>query len=194
MIVVFEGIDGVGKTTVATRVANRLGVPALATPPPDLRLVATKLLCDVRSPARYLYYLAAVVRLSEQLTDLAVDMVVIDRYVDSVHAMHAPHHPEFAAALPAMPIVQPDVVFLLEADERVRRQRLADRTAPALDPFEKSLLDDDFRLRVTTEYHRRDDLTVIDTTTLSVDEVVDRCISEIHKISSNHLKTAKYPR
>lgn len=185
MIVAFEGLDGVGKTTVAREIADRLGVAVRATPPPDLRLTSAELLRDVRSPARYLYYLAAVVRLGEQLTDMAVDMVVIDRYVDSVHAMHAPHHPKLAAVLRAFPVLDPDLVFLLEADESERRQRLAGRPSPSLDPFEESLLDDDFRRRVTAEYHRRDDIAVIDTTGLSIDEVVDRCMSEIRKSSRN---------
>src|SRR5690242_19387009 len=127
-VVAFEGIDAVGKTAVARVVAGKLGCSLTGLPTEDLRLVCDELLCDVASRARYFYYMAAAIRLSERLDAMADEYVVLDRYVDSVHAMHAPLHPGLASDLfRPVELRQPDVVFLLEVDEEARLRRLAGR-------------------------------------------------------------------
>lgn len=112
-VIVFEGIDAVGKTAVARLVAEELGRPLSGLPTEEMRLVNDELLCDVSSRARYFYYMAAAIRLSERLDAAAGTPVVLDRYVDSVHAMHAPLHRDVAMHLLRSVTVRcPDLVFL----------------------------------------------------------------------------------
>lgn len=179
-VVAFEGIDAVGKTTVARLVAKKLGCPLIGLPTEDMRLADHALLCDVSSRARYLYYLAAAVRLGEWLDAQADGVVVLDRYIDSVHAMHAPLHEELATVLRGVAVRQPDLVFLLEACEEARRRRLRDR-GRLLDPYEERLLDDGFRNRAGEEYRRRADAVIIDTSELSVEDVAGCCLATIHR-------------
>jgi thymidylate kinase len=179
MIIALEGLDGVGKSTVAADLAKHLGATVLSLPPDDLKLQKPSFTYEYRSPSRYFYYLAAAVRMSE-LAAMEARHVIFDRYIDSVHSMHAPLMPEIADDMRrlSLGIARPEFTFLLNADEAERRRRLA-RRGKAIDPFEEQLFEDRFRNEVLSAFESNVNAIRIETTQLSVPKVVNMCIDHV---------------
>jgi thymidylate kinase len=127
-LIVFEGLDGVGKSTVARRVAESLGATLLATPAREL--APLRALVDEHvghSPeARQLFYAATVLSLSDFVRPLlaAGTDVVVDRYWFSTLAYGEAVrcvHLELGGI--ERRLVRPHATVWLEADRTVREAR-----------------------------------------------------------------------
>lgn len=131
-LIVIEGLDGTGKSTLASRLALALGAAHRTTPGEQIRSVrgAFDAAFEVCPVSRSLAYGASVVaegRRAQALLRAGQD-VVMDRYWLSTLA-YAP--PEARSALRAMGdlVVPADLTLLLTLPEERRRARLLGRGA-----------------------------------------------------------------
>jgi len=129
--VVFEGLDGTGKTTCARLTAEHLGAVYMTTPSPTIRQFRQALLDDFDGcqEACQLFYLATVFKASVDVGKLlaAGRSVVLDRYFLSTQA-----YAEFRSSALAIDDVErhllpADLTVMLDAPLSVRRARIVER-------------------------------------------------------------------
>jgi thymidylate kinase len=129
--IVVEGLDGTGKSTLAARLAARLGATLLRTPTSEFS--AVRLVVDATfaaSPvAAQLFYSATVVYASDRARSLLArgTPVVIDRYWLSTVVYAACRDAHIDLSSVELVLLRPDLTVFVEADENVRRDRLAAR-------------------------------------------------------------------
>ncbi len=134
---VVEGLDGTGKSTLAAALAAHLGAALLRTPSNELGAVRPVVdAAFAASPvATQLFYGATVVHASDRARALLAQgtPVVIDRYWLStlVYAACRDAHVDLGPVEPVL--LRPDLTVFVDADERVRRARLAARGMTAAD-------------------------------------------------------------
>lgn len=137
VFVVFEGLDGAGKSTCARGVAARLGARYMTTPSPEVRehrnlIVGSYAGCQ---EAAQLFYLSTVFAASNEVRYLLEDevSVVLDRYFLSTQA-----YAEFRGstlhvdALGAL-LLPADVTVFLDVSLKIRKRRLAARGTSTAD-------------------------------------------------------------
>lgn len=135
--IVVEGLDGTGKSTLAAQLAARLGAALLRTPSQEFNAVRPVVdAAFAASPvAAQLFYGATVVHASDRARALLAQgtPVVIDRYWLStvVYAACRNAHIDLSPVEPVL--LCPDLTVFVEADEDVRRERLAVRGMTAAD-------------------------------------------------------------
>lgn len=135
--IVVEGLDGTGKSTLAAHPAQRLGATLLRTPATELSTVRPVVdAAFAQSPvAAQLFYGATVVLASDRARTLLAQgtPVVIDRYWLStvVYAACRDAHIDLSPVEPVL--LRPDLTVFVDAEEDVRRTRLAARGMTAAD-------------------------------------------------------------
>jgi dTMP kinase len=138
-ILVFEGLDGVGKTSLSKAVAAALGAHWLTTPDERTRLVRDTIedAWAASAESRHLFYAASVIAAGRQAAELAAagHDVVIDRYwLSTLAYSRAAGTRVDLDALEAL-IVPADATMWIDLDEPARRQRLGARGATAGDDW-----------------------------------------------------------
>jgi dTMP kinase len=189
--IVIEGIDGVGKSSVAKALAGRLQGVYCCTPsvtlteftrenalsePISLRSYVDRFAYSAPK-TRFLFYLFSVLEASDRIKRLLRSRdVVCDRYIASTIAYHRTLDPALRdIALDWKSILAPDFEFLLEVDNDEHVKRLTCRAARC-----DGLLEQDISfLRKVKEEFRQLNLEIVDTTDRSVKEVVN---SILHRI------------
>jgi thymidylate kinase len=171
-----EGVDGVGKSTVARKLATAIGGVYYKTPPPPFDSIRGVVDKNADPSARFYFYLSAVAFASSEIEQMRfVQPVVCDRYVFSTLAYHAVMNAYFRGyAIPAG-LLMPDETFLLIADEAERLRRLKERSEQG--PRYDSALECncDYLASVQREFLNFD-LRVIDTTSTDVDGTVEQIL------------------
>lgn len=140
MFVVFEGIDGAGKSTVAKAVAERVDGVYYKTPsalladasvptvgePTFMRRYVEEL---SHVPTRYLYYLFVTAHDSTQIAALLTqNHVICDRYLYSALAYHRALQPTLKGlSLDPLQFLQPDITFHLKVNQQEQVRRLSTR-------------------------------------------------------------------
>ncbi|MBI5516334.1 MAG: AAA family ATPase [Deltaproteobacteria bacterium] len=128
---VLEGLDGTGKSTLASALCARLGAVSLRTPPEALAAVRPAVDAALApSPIATQLFYAGTVALASDLAGEALAAgrsVVLDRYWLST-LVYASCRPQ-RVALRALEsrLRRPDLTVYLTTDERVRAERLAAR-------------------------------------------------------------------
>lgn len=177
LFVVIEGLDGVGKSTIVRELARALnarGRPCLAVKSPvggyDRAAPYVSRRCDVTS--KYLFYLSGVKHTSERIRGLLQKYsVVCDRWVYTTQAYHIAQGVPHVCDVAGMDLLVPDHAFYLKVtDERVRRSRLLGRGV--LKPGDEVVWQPGGLLERIEGLLLANDMHVVDTTHLSVDETV----------------------
>jgi len=137
-LIVFEGLDGTGKTTLSREVVSRLrvqGIPCVRYEDIEEKQSAFNTIkdfvqtqCTVETS--FFFYLASALHKSAKIRVLLESSwVVCDRYIYSTIAHHLalgmsrtliPH-------IDALPLVKPDYFFMMSVDEKTRLQRAEQR-------------------------------------------------------------------
>lgn len=175
MFVNFEGIDGSGKSTIARLTAEHYGWEFFATPGPEyapIRAAATKNIFSA-----FHYYVSSNYNVSIKIS---TKNIVSDRYIYSTLAYNWP----FDTPIPVDPfplfpqLAKPDVTVLLTATKETRIARMLHRKAMG---GELTSLDMQFenQEKALEIYYKFNDLIAIDTSALSIDEVLHKVIKII---------------
>lgn len=131
VLVVLEGLDGVGKSTVARELAARLDAHLLATPGDALAPFREQLeRYYAEAPtARALFYMSTVTRAAELALGLLADgrSVVIDRYLLSTLAYCRSAGARTAVLRVCGSLPRPDLTVYLHAPVAVRARRIEGR-------------------------------------------------------------------
>lgn len=136
-LLVLEGLDGVGKTTVAMLLAERLSATLLSTPDASLRGARGMIdnLYSHSPEAAHLFYASCVAHASERAeeeTSRGRD-VVLDRYWLSTWAYDHVRGARLRLGELTRRLRAADFTFLLTTADEERRRRLAARGASAED-------------------------------------------------------------
>ncbi len=131
-LIVFEGIDGVGKTTIAVVVKKLLrkkGNPVVLYESYEKKYSNfNKLKPFIKTipvNASYLFYLSSSVYKSHIIKKLLErNWVICDRYFYSTIARHGAEGSTLKIDIDSLGIIKPDYTFLLTIKEKIRRERI----------------------------------------------------------------------
>jgi thymidylate kinase len=91
MIIVLEGLEGVGKTTIGTILAKKFGAKYVKTPPQEFNSARALIASDPSRYTRFYFYLSGLFVIQTALSpcrESLTDHVVVDRYIHSTIAYH----------------------------------------------------------------------------------------------------------
>jgi len=172
-LIVVEGVDSVGKTTLARRIEAELGYSYLYTPQVPLNTIREMVeeMGDINT--RFFYYLSAVVAVQPQLKEMIASgkRVVVDRYIYSTIAMHSVLGASVkSVSMRDLPILWPDAGFLLTTESSVRVERMRVRAKqPTHDKkIERFVKEAEDAIEI---YRSFSELVPVDTTFLNTDGV-----------------------
>jgi thymidylate kinase len=135
--IVFEGLDGAGKTTCAGHMASAMGVHYMTTPSPTVRKYRDELLASFGpcEEAAQLFYLATVFDASRRVNaSLAAGMsVVMDRYFLSTQVYALFRGSKIGCDALQVQLVPADITVFLDVPLAVREARLGMRRCSGAD-------------------------------------------------------------
>ena len=188
IFLVFEGLDGVGKTSCAKITAELLDAHFMTTPTVAMRKFSGQIISSLNGnqEAAQMFYLATVLAASDEVkSHIATGRsVVLDRYFLSTQV-----YAEFRGSILDMDesiggILQPaDWTVFLEAPLNIRKSRLLTRGCSL---FDGETLTYEANTSLLNGYKRRMQLPVvgksmrIDTSSLAVLEVAQKIITKIN--------------
>ncbi|MGW1374545.1 dTMP kinase [Streptomyces sp. NPDC002446] len=133
-VIVFEGVSGIGKTTLVNNVTRRLKATSLHTLPLPHSGWSGAVSSRLRSLPQFAFFLSGVLHASDLIRHArTTGPVMADRYVSSVIACHAAVHGVSVETVtrllePFRPyLVQPTLTLYLRCSESTLRQRMADK-------------------------------------------------------------------
>lgn len=189
-VILIEGLDAVGKSTLSHRLAERLGAQRLSSPP---ALSETEVLGPLRrhfdqrpSAIRRAYYRFANLVVSEAAELIRAERpVVIDRYWPSTVAFgvgvdRAADLEGWVGRYPPE-LLRPDVMILLEVDERARAERMAAR-GEAMTGEEGALAARVALRKAVSQVYRTFDPVVVDTSRLDEAGVLDAVLGSLQRL------------
>jgi dTMP kinase len=176
-----EGVDGVGKSTLATSLAEKIKGVCRHTPYGPVGNIRKLFDQCGNSQARYLYYLSTLVIAAEDVRkDRERSPVIFDRYLPSTVCYHAESGvPICQEQIDLLNLVRPDLTICLTATRDVRLARITRRNTLTLDVGIESKLDylDAVQVRIVemADY-------AIDTTQLESHQVLE----EVMRLIARH--------
>lgn len=183
-LVVIEGTDAVGKTTIARMLEDIYGYTYLYTPQAPFGVIRSLVeeMEDINT--RFFYYLASVIGVQPQLNALMSSgkKVVIDRYIYSTIAMHSVLGAKVQSVkMRELPIVWPNVGILLTARRDVRMKRMESR---AKQPTHDKKIERFVREAEEAEvvYRSFGDLAPIDTSDFTIDQVFAKSVQLLRSV------------
>lgn len=187
--IVFEGLDGSGKSTCAKQLAERIGAEPMTTPSQEVRRYREGLMASL-GPAQepgQLFYLATVFAASEEVSARLEQgqSVVLDRYFLSTQAYAAFRGSRLEIDEVQRLLRPADVTIYLDTSLETRVERLGGRGTSAADR-ETVTADADSRLR--QEHFERAHLDVVGRFMPVLGDagdpgaVVDRIVAELESL------------
>jgi len=185
-VVAISGIDGTGKSRVATAIAEILGALYYYNPPEPFLSDRVEVDRTATPLERFRFYLTANEKCSADIAEIRCQKpVILDRYLYCTMAYHQAMGipPDYIAAeVRKRNLIYPDQAFFFDcSDEDLRWKRIVSRGITANDERTRALVP-----RIRAEYLKYSCLTVIDTATMSLDELIEhtwRLIKEFEPLS-----------
>jgi dTMP kinase len=157
LFLVFEGIDGAGKTTTAIALATAVNGMYIKSPPEPFTNIKQRILESAAPLARFTYFLSSNIQLSELAkVYLQRNHVISDRYVWSTIAYHAAMENIQPSELYnlAKPLIHnllmPHYVIYLTVKRETQLQRLKIKADNALQ--KRLLMSENFQARLKQAY------------------------------------------
>lgn len=186
VFVVFEGLDGAGKTTCAQRLAEHMGAEFITTPPTHVREISKQIIENYErcQEARQLFYLSTVFSASDQVKALlsAGQSAVIDRYFLSTQVYAKFRSSNLELDEWHTKLTPASLTVFLDAPLAVRAERIARRRSDAADAETlreaadrrlRQLYMDRARLAIAGKW------LVLDSATLSVTAIVEEILEAL---------------
>jgi len=154
ILVALEGLSATGKTTVGKIVAQRIKGAFYKTPPKLFRgPFRDEVDRYAGTKARLLFYLAGITQASEEISQILTrQSVICDRYLLTTLCYHRALGVSIDISNSIFTsLVQPDFVFLLVSEEKIRLERLQNRGLSFNDEQERQ---DGFEKKLSMEYMR----------------------------------------
>jgi pyruvate kinase len=192
-IIAIEGIDGAGKTAVATALAKSISGDYIATPPIEYNPLKSFFeLPERSSKARLLFYAGSLWDIWEDITERCkIRSVVLDRYTLSTLLYHEVLLKEDLSNMYNI-ILPPcaDITITLDVSEKTALIRLQEK---ATESFDTDLENDRSLQMHLGKKFKKYSQYVINTDLLTIDQVVNECIvvinNYINKNKSNSSST-----
>jgi dTMP kinase len=129
MLVVLEGLEGVGKTTLGSMAAERLELPYIKSPPPELNPVRDFIARTPDAEAGFYFYLAGLYAIQSKITAgiSQKGAVIVDRYLASTIAYWDAGESFVPPAHDTDRLLVPDLTILITCDEETRLSRVGSR-------------------------------------------------------------------
>lgn len=179
--IVVEGPDGVGKTTTAKKLAEKLGYTYIKTPTSFYIEHSKHFTKEIPFLSRFFFYCAGVYESYKEAEEVLNKNqgVVLDRYLESLRVYH-----ELLTGLNLnghlMDFPKPNLTIILLANLDILTKRIKCRPHSGSDSFlERNYI---FLDKVLAKYRAlkgNDRLVTIDTEIKTIDQVVDDCLSTI---------------
>ncbi len=190
--IVFEGVDGAGKSVISAAVANRIGAMHLESPAGkfnEIRNYVDDNLCD---KGRFLFYLASnfdLSRIIKKHKALEANHIICARYFHSTIIGYASRNNiEIDDIYEKIPVSfedleRPDITIFLHADKETQRTRIKSRGDSLNSILDyKCLNDESYQERLLANYARtckKENWIRVDTSTLDEETVINACIAII---------------
>lgn len=150
--IVLEGLSGVGKSTIARLLAQRLGGCSYITPPPSYRQDREAIDASTPLPARYLYYLSGLVAASAEIRALRRSgPVVCDRFALTTECFHRAAGLVIPFCHVTLQLERPTLQVLIAVPTEQRVTRLEERGLSFNDRWERA---DGLEDRMLGDYRR----------------------------------------
>ncbi len=126
--IVFEGLNGAGKSSLAKALALSLRGQYVASPPKEIAPFRT-IMDEASLTAHFFYYMLGNILISNELKkNKPTDIIICDRYVDSTLARHAVLGLDIRGFdLKPFALKEPDISFFIYCDETERLSRIEQR-------------------------------------------------------------------
>ena len=191
--IVFEGIDGAGKTTLAKRLARDIDAAYIKTPGEGFSSAREYVDNGTPPDTKLLFYLASVHDASAKIERTLMERsVVCDRYIWSSLIPHSVYFNREFTQLErrVQPLLSnlslPHRTILVTVDEDEQLRRLTEERNPLKPTASDSFcFDTDKRRKVKSLYERiaeREDWFVIDTTHKSADDALKELQGELYHV------------
>ncbi|MDD5551649.1 MAG: hypothetical protein PHI88_00580 [Candidatus Pacebacteria bacterium] len=182
MFILFEGIDGGGKTTLAKMLASELKAKYVVNPPSIFRIGELRSFMDEEASlrVRFLYYLMGNVFVSDQIKSIRDSHIIIcDRYIDSTLAIHKILGLEIKDEfLGSFLIEKPDIsFFLFTSNEPERKERIENRGKKT--KYDTIKEDSFFRQKYIDYFQEKGGYIFIDTSNEEPEQSLNRIMQEI---------------
>jgi len=188
--IVFEGVDGAGKSTISKRVADSLGASHLESPINEFKKIREFVEDNLCEKAKLFFYLASNFELSGYVrANRSLKPIVCARYFHSTMIGHASRQylnvEDFYKTLPVSSneFEAPDLTIFLFVNEDTQRARINARGASENSKKDHRCLDDkryrDFLFSNYTNVAKNENWLFLNTTSMTVEDVVDTCITRI---------------
>lgn len=188
--IVFEGVDGAGKSEISARVAAKLGAIHIESPGEPFKQIRGYVDDNLNGKGRFLFYLSSNLDLSRCIREKTEsETIVCARYFFSTIIGYASREGLSVEKLyESLPVssddfLKPDLTIFLYVNEDVQRSRinLRDSSDNSAGDY-KCIEDQHYRKMLFDNYiyvSEKESWSCIDTSLMSIDEVVDTCVERI---------------
>lgn len=174
-LIVFDGCDGVGKTSCALALAKEMDAMYYKTPPKIFDSIRVEIESFNDYDLRFHFYLTAMLYAAKEIEALLKNTSVIcDRYIYSTIAYHRAIGIKTPENLEKL-FPQPDYAFLLHAQDEVIKKRLSERSV-------FGFFDTNFEIQKKAfKEFQSFNLNLFETSYLKVEESVEQLFKKIHQ-------------